>query len=231
VPDNVNVADDVDTGMEPLPDKHLGVPLVYQAIRRYSGNRETGAVEIRTLVDATFDLIATTGSFDPQVRDILARAQVSRHVFYRHFASKDELLLVVRDESWRMVASYLRKRIARAEGPSACLRAWIDGVLRQAQDAEASRRTRPFAMTGFRLEAQFPKEYADARRALAGLLAAVIVEGVEDGLFESRRPDEDALIIHDAVFMRQNRHLVLGTHPTRKTVDDLHDFALRALRP
>jgi hypothetical protein len=28
-----------------------------------------------------------------------------------------------------------------------------------------------------------------------------------------------------------NRHLVLGTYPSRKVVDELHDFALRALRP
>jgi AcrR family transcriptional regulator len=216
---------------ERLSDEHLAVPLVVQAIVRAGIDRASAATEIRALVDATFDVIATTGSFDPQVRDILARSKLSRQVFYRHFESKDELLLVVLDESWRIVASYLSKRIARTEGASARLRAWIDGVLRQAQDPEASRRTRPFAITGRRLEARFPKEYAEARRTFVEQLTEVIVDGVSEGVFESRHPADDALIIHDAVFLRQNRHLVLGTYPTRKTVDDLHDFALRALRP
>src|SRR4051812_45486937 len=215
---------------ERLSDDHLAIPLVLQAIARAGSERASAAAEVRALVDATFDVVATTGSFEPQVRDILARAQLSRQVFYRYFESKDELLLGVLDESWRIVAASLSKRIARVDGAEQRLRAWIAGVLRQAQDPESSRRTRPFAITGRRLEAQFPREYAEARRTFVDQLAGVIGDGVADGVFESRHPEDDALIIHDAVFLRQNRHLVLGTYPTRKTVDDLHDFALRALR-
>jgi AcrR family transcriptional regulator len=216
---------------ERLTDDDLAVPLIVQAAARAGIDRASAAAEIRTLVDATFDVIATKGSCDPQVRDILDRAKLSRQVFYRHFQSKDELLLVVLDESWRIVASYVSRRIARAEGAEAQLRAWIAGVLRQAQDADVSRRTRPFAITGRRLEAQFPKEFAQARQSFVGQLADVIDDGIREGVFESNRPVDDALIIHDAVFLRQNRHLVLGTYPTRKAVDQLHEFALRALRP
>src|SRR5262249_35581800 len=178
-----------------------------------------------------FDVIAATGSLDPPIRPILDTAQLSRQVFYRHFSSKDELLLVVLDESRQIVGGYLRKRIARADGASAKLRAYIDGVLRQAQDPEASRRTRPFAVAGRRVEARLPEQYARPERVLTEPLAEVIRGGVGEGVFESRQPDEDAQIIYDAVFLCQNRHLLLRTAPTRKTVDDIHDFALRALRP
>jgi AcrR family transcriptional regulator len=225
------VADAAPNPAHRLSDEHLATPLVLQAIVRAGRERASAGSEIRALVDATFDVIATTGSFDPQVRDILERAHLSRQVLYRHFQSKDELLLVVLDESWRIVAAYLARRIARTEGAAARLRAWIDGVMRQAQDPEVSRRTRPFAVTGPRLEARFPNEYAEARRALVELLAGVIQDGIREGVFESRQPDDDALIIHDAVFLRQNRLLVLNSYPTRRTVDDLHDFAMRALRP
>jgi hypothetical protein len=61
-------------------------------------------------------------------------------------------------------------------------------------------------------------------------IADVIRAGMREGVFESRQPDEDAQIIYDAVFLCQNRHLLLRTAPTRKTVDDIHDFAVRALR-
>jgi AcrR family transcriptional regulator len=193
--------------------------------------REAGETEIRALVDATFEVIAATGSLDPPIRDIFDAAHLGRQVFYRHFRSKDELLLVVLDESRHIVASYLAKRIAKVDGASAKLRAWIDGVLRQAQDPEAARRTRPFALTGRRLEAQFPEQYARSQLVLTQLLADVIRDGLDEGVFASRDPEQDAQIIYDAVFMRQNRHLLLRTVPTRQAGDDLHDFALRALRP
>jgi AcrR family transcriptional regulator len=200
-------------------------------IERAKKERDSGEAEVRALVNATFDVIAETGSLDPSIRAIFDRAQLGRQVFYRNFESKDELLLVVLDESRQIVARYLAKRIAKVDEASAKLRAWIDGVMRQAQDPEASRRTRPFALTGRRLEARFPAQYARSQSALTKLLEDVVREGVEDGVFESRQPTEDAQIIYDAVFLRQNRHLLLRTSPSRKTVDDLHDFAVRALRP
>ena len=205
--------------------------LLHEAIDRAAAQRESGEAEVRALVDATFDVIAATGSLDPPIRDIFDAAHLGRQVFYRHFRSKDELLLIVLDESRHIVASYLAKRIAKVEGASAKLRAWIDGVLRQAQDPEAARRTRPFALTGRRLEAQFPAQYARSQVVLTQLLTDVIRDGLDEGVFASRDPEQDAQIIYDAVFMRQNRHLLLRTVPTRQAGDDLHDFALRALRP
>jgi AcrR family transcriptional regulator len=205
--------------------------LLQQTVERAKLERDTGEAEIRALVDATFEVIAATGSLDPPIRDIFDAAHLGRQVFYRHFRSKDELLLIVLDESRHIVAGYLAKRIAKVEGASARLRAWIDGVLRQAQDPEASRRTRPFALTGRRLEAQFPEQYARSQLVLTQLLTDVIRDGLDEGVFASRDPEQDAQIIYDAVFMRQNRHLLLRTVPTRQAVDDLHDFALRALRP
>ena len=205
--------------------------LLQQAMERAKLERDTGEAEIRALVDATFEVIAATGSLDPPIRDIFDAAHLGRQVFYRHFRSKDELLLIVLDESRHIVASYLAKRIAKVEGASAKLRAWIDGVLRQAQDPEAARRTRPFALTGRRLEAQFPEQYARSQVVLTQLLTDVIRDGLDEGVFASRDPEQDAQIIYDAVFMRQNRHLLLRTVPTRQAGDDLHDFALRALRP
>src|SRR5262249_58028038 len=109
--------------------------------------------------------------------DFWDAAPLGRQFFYRHFGSKDELLLIVLDESRHIVASYLAKRIAKVEGASAKLRAWIDGVLRQAQDPEAARRTRPFALTGRRLEVQFPEQYARSQLGLTQLPT----EGIRDG--------------------------------------------------
>jgi len=205
--------------------------LLHEAIDRAAAQRESGEAEVRALVDATFDVIAATGSLDPPIRDIFDAAHLGRQVFYRHFRSKDELLLIVLDESRHIVASYLAKRIAKVEGASAKLRAWIDGVLRQAQDPEAARRTRPFALADGRLVARFPVQYAGSQSVLTRLLVDVICDGIEEGVFASSRPTADAQIIYDAVFLCQNRHLLLRTKPTRQTVDDLHDFAVRALRP
>lgn len=195
-----------------------------------SVERRPGAAdEIDAFIAATFDVIANSGSLDPQIREILDEAGLSRQVFYRHFASKDELLLVVLDESRQIVARYLNKRIARVDGASARLHAWIDGVLRQANDAEASRRTRPFVITGNRLQMQFPLEYEGSKRVLVDPLVALISEGVACGEFVSTDPYGDAQVIYDATFARQNRFIADATVPTRRDTDQIFNFALRAL--
>ena len=168
--------------------------LLHEAIDRAAAQRESGEAEVRALVDATFDVIAATGSLDPPIREIFVRAGLGRQVFYRHFASKDELLIVVLDESRQIVAAYLAKRIANADGAVAKLRAWIDGVMRQAQHPEASRRTRPFAVADGRLVARFPVQYAGSQSVLTRLLASLEPPGRRRVVRRDRRRGRRVLL-------------------------------------
>src|SRR4029077_20090602 len=96
--------------------------------------------------------------------------------FYRHFHSKDELLLGVLDEGFRLLASYLAHRVERATGAEAKIRAWIGGVLEQALQSDAAAATRPFAVSRARLAELFPDEVAASEHELVASLRGALAE-------------------------------------------------------
>ena len=69
--------------------------------------------EVTRLVDASFKLIRDTGNLEPRVSEIVAEAGLSNQAFYKHFRSKDELLLAVLDEGSRMLKGYLESTHGR----------------------------------------------------------------------------------------------------------------------
>lgn len=202
---------------------------VIERISDHGTLRVSSDAEIRALLGATLGTIIEIGSLDPPVRDILGRSGLSRQVLYRYFGSKDELLLVTFAAGWRLVAGYIDRLVAAADSPADELRAWIAGVMRQAESAEVGRLTKPFAFTGHRLEQRYPSEYAEARQTLVGSLERIIADGVSAGAFTTDQPDQDALVLYDAVFARQHRYVVLDEVAPVGDVDVLHRFALRAV--
>ena len=190
---------------------------------------DTARREVELLVDAAFRVIAATGSVDPLVRDILKEAGVSTPVFYRHFRSKDELLVTVWERGAHILAEYLQRRMSATHHPPAGIRAWIEGVMRQAGDPRTSRRTRPFAIGGPALPSQFPAEHERMTSLLTGPLAGAIRATADAGLCTSEDPDADARIIYDFVFARLRSVLIDGNHPDARTSDELVTFAFRAL--
>ena len=103
---------------------------------------------MRRIVDRTLALIERTGSVDPSLREILAETGLSTQAFYRHFRSKDELLLVLLDDGRRQLVSYLGHRMAAVDDPREKVGAWVRGVLAQGMNEPAASRTRPFVASG-----------------------------------------------------------------------------------
>jgi hypothetical protein len=119
-------------------------PLVERAINRAIAEQYAQAAqEVDRIVDATYRVIEREGTVEPRIRDILQEAGLATQAFYRHFRSKDELLLVILDDGRRRLAQYLVHRMEKASGPVAEVRAWIEGMLAQAADPGAASRTSP----------------------------------------------------------------------------------------
>ena len=206
-------------------------PLVARAVERSLSGRVAAATqEVSQLVEATYRIVSRDGTVDPRVRDILLEADLSTQAFYRHFRSKDDLLLVLLDDGRRRLADYLSHRMSKARSPEAALRAWISGMLAQAQNPEAAERTRPFLVGLPRLREAFPDEHAESEAVLVGLLAAAIEEGVGAGSMGSRDPGRDALAIYRMTVNAMETHLLARTAPGRAETSHLVEFALRALR-
>ena len=159
-----------------------------------------------------------TGDIDPSVRDIVRTAGLSNQAFYRHFASKDALLLAVLADGHRQLVEYLDKRVAAVKDPKERVRAWVMGVMAQARDARAAESTRPFAINGARLADRFPADLAATRSELVGTLAPSV-----RALGGSH---QDAAFVVDLVLARMNDAIAHRRRPQPNEVQNLVAFCL-----
>ena len=209
-------------------------PLRERAITRaLSEQYAQAADEVDRLVAATYRVIEREGSVEPRVRQILEESGLATQAFYRHFRSKDELLLVILDDGRRQLAEYLEHRMAkvRAKGPLAEVRAWIEGLLAQAGDQAAAARTRPFVVGHQRLVELFPEEQTASVAVLVGMLADAIGRAVEAGELPAEGLDVErsATYVYRLTEGVMEDHILAGTSPSRADVTGVVAFSLRAL--
>ena len=199
------------------------VPGIEETIaeRGVADRRATYANEARRLIDAAFVVMRRTGSIDPQVRAIVQEADLSNQAFYRHFPSKDALLLAVLADGQHQLVAHLRQRVASASDPAEQVQRWIVGVMAQARDRDAAEATRPFACNSARLADLFPTDLAASASELVSTLAPAVraLGGT----------DEDADLIRDLTFARMNDAIAHRRIPTRGEVQRLVDFCLAGI--
>lgn len=200
-----------------------------QAVARLEDRRAAYAEEVRRLLDASFALIRESGDLAPPVGAIVRRAGLSNQAFYRHFASKDELLLAVLDEGVGMLAGYLAHRMQRAGDPAERVRTWVGGVLEQALQPEAAVATRPFAVSRARLADGFPRQVEESERRLSSMLADAIAEAAAAGQLASADPERDAEAVYTLAMGWVQRRLASTEPASRDEAEHLTAFALRAL--
>ncbi|MFJ8739727.1 TetR/AcrR family transcriptional regulator [Embleya sp. NPDC127516] len=161
--------------------------------------------EVRRLIDATYRVVERTGSLDPTMRDIMRESGLSNQAFYRHFRSKDELLVAMLDDGRRRMAAYLDHRMSSAPDVAGKVAAWIDGVLAQAGDPIAAARTRPFVAHQDRLADLFPTEQRDSIEAMLRPLREALAGA------PTPNPSADALAIYRLTLATLHDHLRTGT--------------------
>jgi AcrR family transcriptional regulator len=189
---------------------------------------DAGAQEVDALIAATWAVAARVGSIEPSVRDILIEAGLSTKAFYRHFRSKDDLLLETFREGTRILVEYLERRIAAHEEAVDRIGAWVHGYVRQAAPPAASR-TLPWSLGIGRLALQFPDDFDRNQSAIVAPLQREIAAAVAEGSCHTPDPGGDAWLIFGYTVDTVRRHLLRDTTPDRATVDRLVGFALRAL--
>ncbi|THG34591.1 TetR/AcrR family transcriptional regulator [Glaciibacter flavus] len=91
---------------------------------------ESAAATRRALVDAAAGLLDAGGPEAVTLRDVGARAGVSRGAAYRHFADKESLLTVVAAEKWEWLASDLHGVRDRGGAPEDHVRTALLSLIR-----------------------------------------------------------------------------------------------------
>lgn len=197
-----------------------------RTIERSTAERMTAyADEIRLLIDATYRLIEKKGNLDPPMREILKAARLSTQAFYKHFRTKDELMLALLDDGRRRLLGYLQHRMAKERTPARRVRAWVEGVLAQAADPRAAQRTKPFMMNQDRLTDQFPAEQQASFDLLIDLLDSALA-GLPGAKRDPRAHRRDAESIYHATFGALRMHLIHGTHADAAEIDHLVRFCI-----
>jgi AcrR family transcriptional regulator len=192
------------------------------ADREVEARRAAHVEEMERIVEAAYRVVERSGDVDPKLRDVLRAAGLSTQAFYRHFLSKDELLLVLLDDGRRRLVGYLEHRVAKARSPQHKVRAWIEGVLAQASDEAAAARTRPFVAGQDRIAEQFPDEQQASVDRLVDVLATVLEDAAPDATRRRR-----ARAVYHLAFGVLHRHLTYRTTPSAAEADHLVRFALR----
>jgi AcrR family transcriptional regulator len=178
------------------------------------------ADEKRVLIEAGLAVLRRRGTEGCTVAAVLTEAGLSTRAFYRHFDSKDTLILAIYEHDSHATQARLRARLDAAISARAALELWIDETLALGFDARRARRTRPLAREGMRLEAEHPAEFArivtDVLDPLVGVLRRA----------KSPEPERDARSIHAVTWSLVEEKLAGGAI----TRDEARAHALRFCR-
>jgi AcrR family transcriptional regulator len=185
--------------------------------------------EVSLLITATWTVAARTGSFEPSVREILHEAGVSTKAFYRHFRSKDDLLLVALETASSQLAEYIESKMASVAEPVPRIRVWIEGFVRQAIVPSAARRTLPWALGVGQLAHMYPEQFDHSKALVIAPLEREITRAAGQGTAASPNPPKDARIIFGYTMDAIRHHLIRRTEPDVSDIHQLVDFTYRAL--
>jgi AcrR family transcriptional regulator len=193
--------------------------VAHEVARRGRAGRHLAdaTAEVTRLMDAALEVMQRADTIDPPVREIVQRAGLSNQAFYKHFVSKDALLVALLDDGQRRLCHTLDRRMTGADPglPRVC--AWIDGLLAQCLHLDAAAATRPFVANAGRLADRYPAE--------TGASADRIVALLRPELHDER----DAALIYELVMGFVHHHLLARTSPSRAACDHLVDFVVRSV--
>jgi AcrR family transcriptional regulator len=201
-------------------------------VRTGRARRFDPETEVALLLDATITVLRRNDYDEVVIADILDEAGLSTRSFYRHFDSKDELLLTLYQRDALAAADRLRTRVDRAATPPAKLEAWIDEILSFRYDKRKAERVALLGAASARRAEGYAKEATRSARLLATPLLELLEQGSADGSFPAADPTRDADYIRALVFDvaglnavdRGRAHAVQGN-----ATQDILGFCLRAL--
>ncbi len=186
--------------------------------------------ERELIMDAAYRCLLASGGVSVSITDILHAAGLSTRAFYRHFASKDSLLLALFRRDCERVTAELTASIATATTAREALRRWIDGVLHLMSAEPRRRRALILSSEETRRARGFAAERERFQTDQEAALAAILRRGVEDGSFPWADARADAEQIQAVLGRALDRQLLCpSVERPAETADRVADFVFRAL--
>jgi AcrR family transcriptional regulator len=222
---NASLEDNEGPSLEPSERRPLGEAVVAKTARRALAKREeTYTDEVRRLIDAGMAVIVQSGTTaSPRVADIVRAAGLSNDAFYRHFASKEELVSAIVEAGAERLAGYLAHQMTKGVDPADQLRRWIEGIMSQASDPVVAEQTRAVLWNGSRIGDHARRSTDMAYEPLTALIHQQLLA------LGSTDPARDSAAIGQAVMGRMEDFLWQRTSPESADVEHLVRFCLGAV--
>jgi AcrR family transcriptional regulator len=194
--------------------------------------RSRNVHQIKTIVQAANRLIVQKGSgFTTQ--ELAREAGVALQTFYRHFGSKDQLLLATLEDLMATHAARFAAEASDLPGPLARLRYYVMVMIGTLHDANPTRRlpqSQFITAEHWRLQQIFPQEMAEVTRPITDLFAREILIARDLGLIVVSDVDQCAELMvmlvrsvyHQYAFARQDE-------PTAAIAEHVWEFCLQGI--
>jgi AcrR family transcriptional regulator len=200
------------------------------AARTGRARRFDPETELELLYSATVKVLRRNDYADVAIADILEEAGLSTRSFYRHFQSKDELLLMLYRRDADVATNRLRARVSKAGSPPEALEAWIDEILSFRFDRRKAERVALLGAASARRADGYAAEAVHAEQLLTAPLLEVLEAGKADGSFPDADPRTHAEMIRAIVFdLAGLNSSGRGPVPRAAATRDALQFCLRGL--
>ena len=156
--------------------------------------------------------------------DIVAAAGVSNDTFYRHFSSKDALVVALLEDGTERLASYIAHQMGKESTPERRVRRWVEGVLSQTRE-EAASTTLAVLWNGSSIGTGVTAGRHNASVPLAALLHEPFAA------LGSTDPEMDASLVAHATLGKVADYLWARTRPSRAETEHITRFCLRVATP
>jgi AcrR family transcriptional regulator len=161
--------------------------------------RMVDTAERDLIMRTAYELIQRDGSKETSVHDVLREAGLSTRAFYRHFRSKDELVLEMYRVDCDRVTALLTAAVAAAPTPLAALEAWIDQSLAVVYDARRLRHAVVLSSAEVSSADGFTAVKNAGLAAQREPLVELLGDGRGRGVFPHAEPETDAIAIQAVV--------------------------------
>jgi AcrR family transcriptional regulator len=178
--------------------------------------------EVRRLLDAALLVMSQHGTTSRvRVADIVAAAGMSNDAFYRHFPSKDALVVALLEDGTDRLCSYISHQMAKEASPQAKVRRWVEGVLSQTRE-QAAATTLAVLWNGSSVGTGVTAGRYNASIPLAALLHEPF------SALGSRTPELDASLVAHAALGKVSDYLWSRTPPSSEQIDRITEFCIEA---
>lgn len=159
-----------------------------------SVENEPASDEAERLIRAAWDVLGRTGFEGFKVASVIRAAGSSTKAFYRHFGSKDAMLLALLLDETRRASSRFAARVAVAPSPTEAVRIWVSMMIGASARPDLAARARLFASLG-QINGDFPDQIIAAREPMFTSLVHILEAGRASGELPLANPEPDASLI------------------------------------